>query len=114
MQIETINHGMVDGNKPCETSQTIEDASQLTLLTRHTSQLTVCAVEDVCQAEHENSDDVEHQTLHAIVIETGATKEDGTSSSDKHGKDGYRIGMYIQACEKQCPVIAKGSHKVQV
>jgi len=74
----------IDGDKPGKTSHAVKDAPHAALLARHAGQLSVGAVEDVGQTEHEDGHDVEYQAVHAGIMVTGAAEEHGTTGSDDH------------------------------
>ena len=114
VQIETIDHRVVDGDEPREACCSVEDTSQATLLARHASQLSIRAVEDVSQTQQQDSHDVQHQTNDTTIVVAGTGEEEGTACSDEHREDSHRIGMYVKACKEQSPVVAERAHKVQV
>ena len=114
MDIETVHQSMIDGDKPCEACHTVEDTTQTTLLTRHTSQLSVCAVEDVSKTKHQDSDDVHHQSVGTLIVETAASKEEGAGCSDDHREDGDSIRVYVEFGKKHRPPIAERTYHMQV
>lgn len=114
MTIETIDDDDVDRHKPGKTGQTIEDAAQRRGLARHTCQLTVGAVEDIGPDEEEDSDDVEPQARHSLVVVAAVSKADGAGSTDEHGDDGDGVGVYVEASKEECPKVSEGTHYLNV
>ena len=83
-------------------------------LARHTSQLSVRAIEDISQAQQQDSDDVHHQSVRTLIDKTAIGKKESAASPDEHRKNGHRIGMNVQLGKQHRPPIAEWAHHMQV
>ena len=114
MIIETIDDAQIDGHEPCETCQTVEDTSHLTLLTGETSQLTIGTIEEVGPHQEEDGSKVIKQTRPSLVVITATGKEEGCGCTDDNRPDGYGVRMDVEFGEEPCQLETERSDDVEV
>ena len=93
--VEAEHEGDVDGDEPCESCHTVEDASQTALLPRQPGQLPVGAVKQIRHTEQKDSYDVEPQPVPTLVDETAVIEEVAAGSPYEHRGNGDGVGMNV-------------------
>ena len=106
MEVEAEGQRMIDGEEPHVASGTVEDASQLRLLARHASQLTVGTVIEIRPCQQEYRDDVADESLRACCPVTAREEEVGRSHTDDHRENRHRVRMHVQRIKQPRPLIA--------